>query len=273
MFADAFRSEAYRLLRNRTVVFWAFLFAPMLGLIASLGQTFFIRSQTSKITQALPELNGLNGGALDLGRLFLNVVGDLSNPALLLFTLIAAATVFAGDYRWETWRLISARNSRANLILGKVGVLIAAAGAALLIYFCAVMTAKIIEGLAFGRSLTFSLASDEMRLAAGLAGLAWLRMVQFLMASLLAAVVTRSLLAALFIPLVIGVGQTILAGVAPMLGLAPDGWAMALEAMLLGERLGASGPLLKAWTGVALWTLGPIALAMAWFQRQNLSKE
>ena len=44
--------------------------------------------------------------------------------AFVMFVLIGAATIYAGDYRWETWRLISARNSRVNLLLAKSGTTI-----------------------------------------------------------------------------------------------------------------------------------------------------
>ena len=33
------------------------------------------------------------------------------------------------------------------------------------------------------------------------------------------------------------------------------------------------GLLLKAWVSLGLWTLAPLAGALAWFRRQDLSKE
>jgi ABC-2 type transport system permease protein len=39
-----------------------------------------------------------------------------------LFLMIGAAAILAGDYRWETWRLLTPRNTRQNLLLAKLVV-------------------------------------------------------------------------------------------------------------------------------------------------------
>lgn len=286
MLADAIRSESYRLLQNRTAVFWSVFFVPVIGLAISILSFFLIKSKAVKINggQLPPELS--LGGPLDLGQALASNAGDLANPAILAFLLIGAATLYAGDYRWETWRLISARNSRPNLLLGKVGVLKLVTLAAMLVFLLTGALSEVAKAAIFARPLLFTFGATEASQFGLLFLLSFVRVVQFLMISLLAATVTRSLLAALFIPLVLGVGQFFLGQLSPMLGLAPGNWltqlllpALAfdtLKTLVAGGMEAAAlpdGVMVKAIVSLALWTLVPLAAAIAWFGRQDLSKE
>lgn len=284
MLADAIRSETYRLLQNRTAVFWRVFFVPIAGLAISIISQLVIQSKAVKINGAnLPvEL----GAPLDLGQALASSAGDLANPAILAFVLIGAATLYAGDYRWETWRLISARNSRPNMLLGKVGVVKLLTLAAMLAFLLAASMADVAKAAIFDRPMAFTFGAEQAADFALLFLLSFVRVVQFLMISLLAATVTRSLLAALFVPLVIGVGQFFLGQMSPMLGLAPTDWLTqllvpglafdTLKAFIQGGMEAAAMPdglALKAITSLAVWSLVPLAAAVAWFSRQDLSKE
>lgn len=287
MLADAIRSETYRLLQNRTAVFWSVFFVPIVGLILSTVGLFVVKSKAAQITggQLPPELS--LSGPLDLGQAIASNAGDLANPAILAFLLIGAATLYAGDYRWETWRLISARNNRPNLLLGKVGVLKLLTLAAMVVFLATGAVSEVIKAMIFARPLTFTFGATEAGQFALLFLLSFVRVVQFLMISLLAATVTRSLLAALFIPLVLGVGQFFLGGpFAPILGLEPGDWLThlllpgtafeALQALIKGGTEAAALPdgiMVKAIISLALWSIVPLAAAIAWFSRQDLSKE
>ena len=118
--------------------------------------------------------------------------------------------------------------------------------------------------------------------------LSYVRVVQFGLLALLTAVVSRSLMASLFVPWALGFGQGILGSlpVMMMLGLKPDGWpAQLLLPGLAYDTLKAavipglarlpmdSSPVAAAVTGLALWTLVPLVVAILLFQRQDLSKE
>ncbi|WP_313045821.1 hypothetical protein, partial [Brevundimonas sp.] len=197
MLADAIRSETWRLLQNRTAVFWSIVFVPVISLVLAIGGFLFLQSKMDGAMQTLPPELKLNASAVDLGQSLVDAAGGLAHPGVLAFLLIGAATVFAGDYRWETWRLITARNNRPNLIMGKVGAvkLMALTGLALLLI--ASMGADVAKGLIFGRSFTFGFGGDEAQAFGLLALLSYVRVVQFLLLGLLAATVTRSLLAAL----------------------------------------------------------------------------
>ena len=107
---------------------------------------------------------------------------------------------------------------------------------------------------------------------------------QFTMLALLTAVVTRSLLAALFVPLVVAVAQFFSPQLFLTMGMQPDAWlpvlanpSGAIEALkAIASGAGSTLPeglALKAWLSMALWTLLPIAGALFWFKRQDLSKE
>lgn len=285
MLADAIRSESYRLLKNRTAVFWSVFFVPVVGLAISIFSFFMLKSKADQLAGKLPPELAL-GGPLDLGASLAGNAGDLANPAILAFLLIGAATLYAGDYRWETWRLISARNTRPNLLLGKVGVLKFLALAAMLVFLLIGSVSDVAKGLIFDRPMTFSFGAEQAAQFGLLFVLSFVRVVQFLMISLLAATLTRSLLAALFIPLVVGVGQFFLGQFAPMLGLEAGDWLAqllmpglafdTLKTLIKGGIAAAGMPdgvMIKAIVSLAVWSFAPLAAAIAWFGRQDLSKE
>jgi ABC-2 type transport system permease protein len=205
---------------------------------------------------------------------------------VLLFVLIGAATLYAGDYRWETWRLITARNTRINLLLAKLAVVALLALSAMGFMLVAGVIENLIKAAVFERSLTFSLTGAMAGQFLGFAALSGLRILQFAMMGMLAAVVTRSLLAALFVPLVFGIAQFFTPQMLGPMGVLPDAWLSvlvnpgaatdAIQAAIAGGVRAAAltdGLLLKAWVSLALWTLVPLAGALAWLRRQDLSKE
>jgi ABC-2 type transport system permease protein len=290
MLVDAIRAEGFRLTKNRTAVFWSVVFVPILILVIGALTSFVLKGSETKLlgdTKTPPQVaEMLARGTLDLGEAMVTAAGNLANPLVLLFVLIGAATLYAGDYRWETWRLISARNSRSNLILAKLAVVAGLALAAMAFMLIGSAVENLIKAAVFERTLAFTLTGDQVGQFFLLAGLSWLRIVQFAMVSLLAAVLTRSLLAALFIPLVVGVAQFFTPQLLGSMGVMPDAWlavllnpAMAtdvIQGVINGPAAAAALPAglaLKAWTSLGLWTLLPLAGALAWFQRQDLSKE
>ena len=115
--------------------------------------------------------------------------------------------------------------------------------------------------------------------------LSWWRVIQFTLLGLLAAVFTRSLLAALFIPIVIGVAGSAAPALLAGMGVMPDSWwsmmihpGGAIEAIqaMVDPQPGQAMPdglALKAWISAVLWTILPLAGALALFNRQDLSKE
>lgn len=290
MLVDAIRAEGFRLSKNRTALFWSLAFVPIISVVIGAITNFVLKGSETKIlgdTEMPAEVKAaLARGTLDMGEALVTAAGNLANPLVLLFVLIGAATIYAGDYRWETWRLISARNSRPNLLLGKLAVVALLALAAMGFMLVASVAENLIKAAVFERTLTFSMTGEMFGRFLGLAGLSWLRIVQFTMMGMLAAVVTRSLLAALFIPLVVGVAQFFSPQMLMPMGVMPDAWLAVLvnpgaavdtvKALVEGGAGAAALPAgvgVKAWISLALWTLAPLAAALAWFPRQDLSKE
>ena len=290
MLVDAIRAEGFRLSKNKTALFWSLMFVPIISVAIGALTNFVLKGSETKIlgdTSMPPEVReALTRGTLDMGAALVTAAGNLANPLVLLFVLIGAATLYAGDYRWETWRLISARNSRVNLLLAKLAVVALLALAAMGFMLVASVIENLIKAAVFERSLTFSLSGEMFGRFLGLAGLSWLRILQFAMMGMLAAVVTRSLLAALFVPLVFGVAQFFTPQMLLPMGVMPDAWLSLLvnpgaatdaiqAAIAGGERAAAlpDGLLLKAWVSFGLWNLIPLAGALAWFRKQDLSKE
>ena len=290
MLVDAIRAEGFRLSRNRTALFWSLAFVPILSVAIGALTSFVLKGSETRILgdEKMPEelKAALGGGTLDMADALVTAAGNLANPLVLLFVLIGAATLYAGDYRWETWRLITARNTRVNLLLAKLAVVALLALSAMGFMLVAGVIENLIKAAVFERSLTFSLTGAMAGQFLGFAALSGLRILQFAMMGMLAAVVTRSLLAALFVPLVFGIAQFFSPQMLGPMGVMPDAWlsvlvnpgaaTAAIQAAIAGGVRAAALPdglLLKAWVSLTLWTLVPLAGALAWFRRQDLSKE
>ena len=288
MLTDAVRAEAFRLIRNRGAVFWSVLFVPVATLILGVLTVFLTKARETEIPAELQLELGMGGDAVNLGHALVSIVGDVANPGVLLFVAMGAASVWAGDYRWETWRLISARNSRPNLILAKLGVVAGLAFAAMVALTLFMLAYEMIRAGVFERPLTFSLTGAEIGDMATLWALNWLRIIQVTVLGLFVAVLSRSLLAALFVPLVAIIVWGVLPQLLAMQGFMPTSWLTQLlspdaafsmlKAMVLSNPDAPSAalgemPFVKAGLSATLWTLAPIAGALVLFQRQDLSKE
>ena len=290
MLADAIRAEGYRLSKNRTALFWSVVFVPIVAVAIGALTSVFLKGSETKLlgdSKTPPEVQQMLASTpLNLGEAIVSSAADLANPLILLFVLIGAATIYAGDYRWESWRLISARNSRTNLLLGKLVVVAGLSLIAMVLMLVAGLIETLIRAAVFDRPLTFSVTGAMLGQFLGQFALSWLRIVQFTMVGMLAAVVTRSLLAALFVPLVVGVAQFFSPNMLMPMGVMPDAWVAMLinpgaavdtvSALITGGAEAAALPdglPLKAWISLALWVFVPLAGSITWFKRQDLSKE
>ena len=285
MLTDAIRAEGYRLSKNRTAVFLSVLFTPLLFALGGVGYHIISKTKGEEAAVQAGLAATAGGAAVNLGDALNMGAGAGANGFILVFMLIAAATLYAGDYRWETWRLITPRDGRVSLLLGKVGVLKLLALAAMVAFLIASFVFFIGQALVFQRPMTFSYEAAEAGQFALVWLLSWTRIIQFAMIALLTAVMTRSLLAALFVPWALGFAQSMLGQFMPLIGWEPQMWApqmllpgLAYDTLKSAVTGGLEAPLTiaTAWRsliGLVLWTLVPLGLAIAWFKRQDLSKE
>ena len=128
------------------------------------------------------------------------------------------AVVFAGEYGWNTWKLIIPHRSRASLLAAKVVLIV------LLFLATFLLTAGIsllftwIEGAVRGRTVPDGVTAAAILDAHGRAALAGLAPFLFTLASVgLAAILTRSTIAALVIGLVVAIIEKLFVQLGPYL--------------------------------------------------------
>jgi ABC-2 type transport system permease protein len=292
MIIDALRAETYRLSKNRLTVFWSVGFIPVLFTVIG-SVAYLINKANGDPLAAQANLPPMPVSPLNLAETItftanFGAEAKIVGGMMLVFMLIAGATVYAGDYRWETWRLITPRNDRVSLILGKVGLMKILAFASLLALLLAALLVKGAQAMIYARPVTFEITGAQLGDAALLWVLTYVRIVQYGLIGLLTAVVTRSMMATLFVPLAIGFGQSLLGIplVMQVLHMKPEGWAaqlllpgLAYDSLKAAVTPGIVSPpatgdaLWPALIGLTLWTVLPLIGALAWFNRQDLSKE
>ena len=251
MLADAIAAERFRLLRDRTALFWGFGFMPLVGFFLAIGGDLFVRTV---IKRPMP------GATLDLAAQVIKALGNGASTMAALFLMIGAASILAGDYRWETWRLRTPRNSRFNLLAAK------------LIVIGAAINSKAIVASTLGLS--------EI---AGVFVVTWLEAMSLAALAACVAVVARSPMAAVVVCLVVRFVQSILAAALGAMAPEPTWKVLAIpayDADLLRAFVTApshagpdGGP--AGWALLVLlgWIAALTAGAIVLFQRQDLTRE
>ncbi|MBN8553600.1 MAG: hypothetical protein J0L52_11990 [Caulobacterales bacterium] len=279
MLADTIAAENRRLTRNRTTFFWGFLFIPLLALASEIVGRVFMHSDLPADLRALP---------VDMADQLVKAFGEAGGPMTILLSLIGAAALFAGDYRWETWRLVTPRASRTSLFLAKA---VTFAGWSLVtILLIGVLDASVawIGGLLDGSRLTFGLQAGEfVRQLVAVTLIAWAQLLFAGALAALAATATRSMIAAIMIPLGAFIGLFLVQNRYPIEDIAADWWKILLipgHAFDIGRVFLAGLPTLPGQTvptepgaaaivGILLWLLIGLGGGLAVFVRQDLSKE
>lgn len=288
MLADAFAAERLRFFKARGTVFWSLAFVPLVSVLIGLIQGLFMRHQLARAAAMGDPAAMLGRAPVALLNQAVEAVSGSNFFIVQLFFLIAASAILAGDYRWETWRFLTPRNTRANLLLGKLATfgLVTLIGLALLAI--GGIVAGLLSAVLTGGGVVWSTAQGNTNAQlAGMFGIAFLEMMALGALAAVIAVMTRAGLAALLVP----VGVWIVQGFT--VSQLQKGFANPLEPplqYLLGFPV-LQADLLKAamsppqmgltaainWPvalgALVAWIAALTALAVWLFQRQDLTRE
>lgn len=278
MIADAFRAELAKALRHRGNLFWGFIFAPLVAVLVGIAITLWTRTHFS----AGPPMPATN-----LAHAAFQSLGAPQNPFLGLFWIIGAAAIFAGEYRWATFRYMLVRNTRLGVLGAKGAVFLTLVAGSLLLVMLGDQLNAIVDAVV-GHVGARPMAADGGKVAAGLLlafGVGLLRLAGIGALVALASVLSRSMIGAIISILVLLVVEVI---VAQRVGMFGPAWLavslpglsyerlMADIGLMMGEGVrpppmagGGLGAVvcLLAWAGV------PAAAAAVLFKRQDLSRE
>ena len=275
MLTDAIAAERFRLLRDRSALFWGFCFAPIVGFLLSLGGDLFLRFVIRK------PMPGLVVGLLDQVT---KAVSDGASTFGALFLMIGAAAVLAGDYRWETWRLLTPRNTRQNLLLAKLVVVGEAVFWSLLLTAVLSAAAGVFGSIINGKALTLSTLDRNLFDVLGVLAVTWLEAMTLAALAACIGVLSRSTMGVVIACLGVRFVQTILTGTLQMLAQGQPSWkllaiplydanllrATLLDPSMLGRASGSAGAALIV---LAAWAAALTAGAVFLFRRQDLTKE
>ena len=281
MLLDAFAAERLRLARARGLLFWGFLFVPIVSLAFGLMGTLI-----TVATRRAPTDPGLAFAANDLAKAASEAMTQTDLIPVQLFFMLAAAGLVADDYRWETWRLVTPRNTRTNLLLAKLMTFGLGAAGTILLLAVLSMVGALIDGLVTGDGFTsnFTFAADLVRMGGSFAT-SWLELMAMASLAMLITVLTRNAVPAVIGSIGLWLAQLViidrvtrdltgppgLVDYAFLPAFSADVLRTALLAGAPPESQPAAWPL--AFLALALWAAGLAALAVWAFRRQDLTRE
>lgn len=269
MIGEAFGAEIVKLWRNRWTLFWAFGFMPVFGLLSGLIEETTVRAYVGDV---LPYADPI--------RYAFDGLGTMQSSIFQVFAIVGAAILFAGEYRWETWRAILPRNDRTAIMIAKLAVFTLAAAACILACGLGRWLVGLYDAMLTGQAQ--SPANPWSGLLIGFAAALMQLMVTGALV-MLVSVVSRSLMAAIVAPLMILVavdlsairfrietGELWLAALPNFAGRAIRelGLAQLGEPDAIGIHLAVPGAI-----AMMLWTALLAIAAIVVFQRQDLSRE
>lgn len=256
-------AEILKLRRQRTALFWGFLFIPLfMTVLAFLLGGGLLKPPPGAIVSEV--------------RLFRSMIRTLSvsgNPIAQLFYAIGGAAIFAVEYRHSGWRHLVPRAARSKLLAAKFATFALFAALSLLLALAGDVVVMLVipfiqglhpviadtpDGAAFTLLLSFAIAFAELIALGGLV--------------MLVATATRSAMGAILVPFLFALGAAAAGaylGADAVKNLPLPGYAAdALRHWLEGE----GSPLIGALTLIG-WIAASTAAAIALFSRQDLVSE
>jgi ABC-2 type transport system permease protein len=269
MIGQAFGAELFKLWRNRWSLFWAFGFMPVFGLVAGLIEETSVRAYVGDLLPYADPLRYAYAG-----------LGTTQSSLFQVFAIVGAAILFAGEYRWETWRAILLRTDRTAIMIAKLLLFALAASVSILASGAGRFLVGLYDAMLTGQADAPS--EPWLGLLTGFGG-ALLQLMLTGALVMLVSVLSRSLMAAIVAPLVILVaidltairfrietGELWLAALPNFAGRAihESGLLLLGEPDAIGVHLAVPGAI-----AMMLWTAVLAIFAIVVFQRQDLSRE
>jgi len=269
----AFRAEVFKLRRNRVSTWWAFWLVPAVLFLFGLALEGLMPVGAPQI-RAMIQAQPVGQAARSFA--------SADNPLIQLFYVIGAAGLFAGEYRWETWRLIAPRNGRVNLVMAKFAAFLMFAAVSLALIGLGGFAASFYGPLVHGAPLVWPESPGALIAQLGLSFLAgFLQLAQAGALAAFGAVLTRSMLGGVVPTLIVGFVQmaatsyyAVPTSLEPKLLLpqfaaaATRTWSQTLASDPEKALLGAAGA--ACLTG---WTLLLVLLTAQLFRSQDLARE
>jgi ABC-2 type transport system permease protein len=268
-YRSALRAELYRLPRNRTALFWGFLFIPFAYLLFTLSLDLVMVRAASRLGAGA---NPLWHAARSLG------VGG--NPLAHLFFATGAAAILGGEYRFATWRLTAPRLPRSALLLAKWSAYLLAACASLAILFLGSLIESAAVAAVAGGAYRPPFVTMEGLAMSFTGTFAEMAVLGSVVAA--ASVLTRSTTGAILIGFLVSLAQAMLTALLPP----PSAFsALLFMPAFAGDAARRYGLLAEGVVPVSLgtaslsiailvgWSLCGLLLALVAFCRQDLSRE
>ncbi|KPF46401.1 hypothetical protein [Rhizobium sp. AAP43] len=258
-------AEIVKLVRQPALLFFGFLSVAFLSILFKFGMEGFVYLRTGR----------RSAGDLDIFLSAANSLGISGNSMGHLLHAIGIGSIFYLDYRYQTWRLLVPRHSRAELYAAKFFVCIGFLAAGLLLAVAGDLVLTVIRALASeaGMSgLTVSASSFLVLLTALSVALLELAVLTAFVAVVV--VITRTMITAAISAFLLAIGSSIL-----QIYLGRDADSLPLPsyaAQAARDWLLSGGSTMAGGLGVIvlmLWLAVLPALGMAILSRQQLATE
>jgi ABC-2 type transport system permease protein len=280
---DAISAETLKLTRHKASWFLVWLYPAGLALI------FLLVILAGVFGGFRPQPESLDAWIRDTA-----IIWMLPNNTVGRFLIAAFVSVaFAGEYGWNTWKLIIPHRSRSELIASKYIVVIALLVTSFILSAAITTIGSFVEDAASGVDVPSGVTAGLILEAQGKGAIA--AIAPFLLTigyASLAAILTRSTLAALVISIVAVSVEQLLYGLAPLLYFKAPGLVLLLYHVLPGYHLANLGHWIGNGSGLATqfpagptvalgwlvslavlaaWVAGLAALTIVSFRRQDIN--
>lgn len=288
MLADAFAAERLRFFKARGVLFWSLGFVPLFSILLALFQGLVMRGLLAKAVAEGNPAASLARQPVALLNQAVEAVSSSNFFIVQLFFLIAGSAILTWDYRWETWRFLTPRNTRPNLLLAKLVMFgVATLIGLVLLALSGIAAGLLSAGLTGGGVTWASPGAEPIKPLAGMFAIAFLEMMALGAFAAVVAVATRAGIATLLVPVGIWIAQGFIVGQAskgfadplnpPLRYIAgfPVMDSDLLKAALSPAQLDVAATINwpAALLALLLWIAGLTALAVWLFKRQDLTRE